>query len=274
LPESTRLSHQKLYSFQQLSNLVCSHFSGLLLFSAAQYTSRPKHQTPILPLKSPQRRRSYRRSRFSEYFRNACLHEIKLSKVAVQGGRGSRVGRLVALRDAKGRDMAVGLIEKWEQTSRKVESMEIRHIIIRTGVVLGADEGFLSRILLPFHLFVGGHLGSGRQWISWIHIDDEIKAICLLMENRDLRGVFNLSAPNPLTSRDFFSTLGQVMRRPAWLPVPGLVLRLFLGEMADELILSGQRAVPKKLIEAGYEFAYAEAGSALNQILNPIENEK
>jgi len=156
---------------------------------------------------------------------------------------------------------------KWEPSTKGVQSAGVRHVIIRTGVVLGVDGGFLSRVLLPFRLFVGGRLGSGKQWIPWIHLDDEVTAIRFLMEKEDLQGVFNLTAPNPLTSKDFFGLLGKVLRRPSWLPVPGFALRLLLGEMAKELILSGQRAVPKRLLDSGYEFKYPDAEPALREIL-------
>jgi uncharacterized protein (TIGR01777 family) len=158
---------------------------------------------------------------------------------------------------------------KWEPSTKGVESAGVRHVIIRTGVVLGAEGGFLSRVILPFRLFVGGRLGSGHQWIPWIHIEDEVAAIVFLMEEKKLQGVFNLTAPNPLTSKEFFNLLGKAMRRPSWLPIPGFALRLFLGEMAKELILSGQRAMPKRLLEAGYEFVYPEAQLALREILQP-----
>ena len=156
---------------------------------------------------------------------------------------------------------------KWEPSTKKVESAGVRHVIIRTGVVLGADGGFLSRVILPFRLFVGGRLGSGHQWIPWIHLDDEVGAIVFLLEEEKLQGVFNLTAPHPLTSKDFFGLLGKVLRRPSWLPVPGFALRLLLGEMAKELILSGQRALPKRLLDSGYEFKYPDAESALRQVL-------
>jgi uncharacterized protein (TIGR01777 family) len=157
--------------------------------------------------------------------------------------------------------------KQWEGSTKKVESFGVRHVIIRTGVVLGADGGFLSRVILPFRLFVGGRLGSGNQWIPWIHLDDEVRAICFLMERQNLKGAFNLTAPNPLISKDFFNLLGKTIKRPSWLPVPGFLLSLLLGERARELILSGQRAMPKRLLESGYDFLYPDAKSALREIL-------
>jgi len=173
-----------------------------------------------------------------------------------------------------GSGFLVEVAKQWEKTTQEVESMGVRHVVIRTGVVLGEEGGFLSRIIPPYRFFLGGYMGSGKQWIPWIHIDDEAKAIRFLMEKKDLQGVFNLTAPNPITSRDFSKVLGKAMKKPAWLPVPGFVLRLFLGEMAKELILSGQRAVPKRLLESGYEFSYADAKSALAQIPSHGKNHK
>ena len=156
---------------------------------------------------------------------------------------------------------------QWECSTEEVESLGVRHVVIRTGIVLGMDGGALPRLVLPFRLFVGGPLGSGKQWFSWIHLADEVKAIRLLMEKEDLRGPFNLTSPGALQQKDFCRVLGKAMRRPSWLPVPGFLMRLLMGEMAEELLLSGQRVVPKRLLEAGYEFQYPEAKSALQEIL-------
>jgi uncharacterized protein (TIGR01777 family) len=190
---------------------------------------------------------------------------IQASGIGYYGDRGDEI---LEESSSSGTGFLTEVAKPWEESTKKVASFGVRHVIIRTGVVLGSNGGFLSRVLLPFRLFIGGHLGSGRQWISWIHIDDEVRAIRFLMEKEDSQGVFNLTAPNSLTSKDFFSLLGRVMRRPSWLPIPGFVLRPALGEMAKELILSGQRAMPKRLLESGYEFLYPDAESALREILN------
>lgn len=156
---------------------------------------------------------------------------------------------------------------QWEQSTKPVEALGVRRAIIRTGIVLGRNGGFLSRVLLPFKLFMGGYMGTGRQWLSWIHMEDEVGAICFLLEREDARGAFNLSAPQPLTAKDFFHEVGKALGRPSWLPVPGFALHLALGEMADELILSGQRALPKRLLETGYAFYYPSARKALANLL-------
>ena len=158
--------------------------------------------------------------------------------------------------------------EKWEASTKEVEAMGTRQVIIRTGVVLGKDGGALPRLLTPFRLFVGGPLGSGKQWFPWIHLDDEVRAIRFLIQSDDLKGAFNLVAPKALTMRDFCRTLGMVMNRPSWLKVPALMLRVFFGEMAKEVLLSGQRAVPRRLLEAGFDFRFADVESGLRDILD------
>ena len=166
-----------------------------------------------------------------------------------------------------GEDFLAGLCREWEEASAEVEDQGVRRPLLRTGPVLSTEGGALPRMLLPFRLFVGGPLGSGQQWFPWIHLEDEVGAICFLLEHGLATGPFNLTAPTPLTNRDFSSVLGKVLRRPSAMPVPAAVLRLAFGEMG-ELLLTGQRAVPKKLLEAGYQFRYPEAEGALRNLLN------
>lgn len=166
-----------------------------------------------------------------------------------------------------GKGFLPDVAQRWEASTEEVESSGVRRIIIRTGIVLGKEGGAFPRLLLPFRLFAGGPLGSGNQWFSWIHLLDEVKAIRFLMEKEGLQGVFNLTAPEHLRQKDFCKILGKVLKRPCWLKVPGFMLRLLMGEMADELLLSGQRVIPKRLLQAEYRFQYPEAESALYEIL-------
>ena len=156
---------------------------------------------------------------------------------------------------------------KWEDSTKEVEP-QVRRAIIRTSPVLGRSGGILTRLIRPFRFFLGGPVGSGKQWFPWIHLDDEVGAIRFLMEREDLQGAFNLTAPAQLMMKDFYHTLGKAMRRPSWLPIPGFVLRLLFGEMAQETILSEQRVVPKRLMEAGYKFIYPKAEEALKEIFS------
>jgi uncharacterized protein (TIGR01777 family) len=166
-----------------------------------------------------------------------------------------------------GKDFLSDVAYQWEASTKPVEAMGVRRVIIRTGGVLGREGGMLPRLLLPFRLFVGGPLGSSKTWFSWIHRDDELAAIRFLIEKEAAHGIFNLTAPEPLTMHDFCRLLGNITRRPSWLPMPGFVLRLLFGEMAEALLLSGQRVLPKRLEESGFGFKYPTAEAALDAIL-------
>ena len=139
-------------------------------------------------------------------------------------------------------------------------------MIIRTGVMLANEGGAWPRIVLPFKLFVGGPLGSGKQVWSWIHMEDEIRAILFLLQNPDAQGAFNLTAPEPLPNRAFAAELGRVMGRPSFFPVPSFVLKLVFGEMST-ILLDGQRAMPHKLQELGFTFDYPTAQAAFKELV-------
>jgi len=156
---------------------------------------------------------------------------------------------------------------QWEASTARVEAQGVRRAVIRTAVVLGKGGGALPRLLLPFHLFLGGPLGSGNQWFSWIHLRDEVRAIRFLLEQDDLQGIFNLASPNPVPQKELSRALGKAFHRPSWLPIPSFTLRLLLGEMAEETILTSQRVLPEKLRQAGFSFAFSDLGFALSSLL-------
>lgn len=156
----------------------------------------------------------------------------------------------------------------WEKVTEPVEELGVRRVVIRTGVVLSTEKGSaLTRLMLPFKLFAGGPFGNGRQYISWIHIADEAGAIRFLIENKGARGVYNLTAPNPVTNAQFGKTLGKVMKRPYYLPVPGFALRIAFGEVTA-VVLEGQRVVPNRLLKAGFEYQFPELEPALHDTLS------
>jgi uncharacterized protein (TIGR01777 family) len=165
-----------------------------------------------------------------------------------------------------GSDFLGRLAVEWEASTAPVEGMGVRRVVIRTGVVLSREGGALPRLVLPFRFFLGGPLGGGRQWVPWIHIADEAQAIRFLLENEAARGPYNLTAPHPVTNRELARALGRVLRRPAWLPVPAPALRLLLGEMST-VLLTGQRATPKRLLEEGFVFQFPRVESALKNLL-------
>lgn len=154
----------------------------------------------------------------------------------------------------------------WEDSTREVENLGVRRVVIRTGVVLASEGGVLERMVFPVRLGAGGPLGSGTQWISWIHLQDQVRAMRFLIETPSCRGEYNLTAPHPVQNRDFMRTLAKVLRRPYWFPVPAFALRLLLGEMST-LVLDGQRVVPARLLAEGFNFVYAELEGALQNLL-------
>ncbi len=159
-----------------------------------------------------------------------------------------------------------GTVEAWEESTREAENLGVRRVVVRSGLVLDRGGGVLPRFILPFSFFVGGKLGSGDQWISWVHRDDEIEAIRFLLRRPDLAGVFNLAAPEPVRMSEFVRALGRAMKRPSWFSVPAFVLKGLYGAMAEETILSGQRVLPKALLREDFRFIYPDLGSAFRQI--------
>jgi len=167
-----------------------------------------------------------------------------------------------------GRGFLAEVCDAWEGSTKGIEDAGVRRVIVRTGVVLGSGGGALEKFLPPFRMFLGGPLGTGKQWFPWIHLADEAGAIVFLLENEDAYGVFNLTSPGLVTMRGFCAELGRALSRPSWLPVPGFALRLALGsEKASEMILSGQRAYPKKLLEKGYEFLFPDVAEGLKGVI-------
>lgn len=154
----------------------------------------------------------------------------------------------------------------WELSTVGVETENVRRCIIRTGIVLSTEGGAFPKILLPFKLFAGGPMGSGRQWWPWIHIQDEVRAILHLLENDSAHGAFNLVAPEPLRNYEFAQRLGAVMGRPAFIPAPTPALQLALGEMSD-VLLHSHRAIPEALTQSGFTFSYTTATEAFKDLL-------
>jgi uncharacterized protein len=157
-------------------------------------------------------------------------------------------------------------VEQWETEALKARELGVRVVVMRMGVVLAPAGGILSRMTLPFRFFVGGPIGSGVQWISWMHRDDAIRAIYHCLERAELDGPVNLCAPEARTMREFCDTMGRVMRRPSWFSVPTLFIRILFGEMAD-IVLQGQRVVPRHLQESNFVFRFPRLLSALIDLL-------
>jgi len=156
---------------------------------------------------------------------------------------------------------------EWEDEAKAAEALGIRCCYLRTGIVLG-NGGALSKMLPPFKFGLGGPMGSGKQWMSWIHMDDLIGIISHIVKTPKLSGPVNGTAPNPVTNKEFATTLGKALKRPAFIPLPGFVLKLLMGQMGEELLLSGQRVVPAKMSVSGYSFIHEKLDSALTDVVS------
>jgi uncharacterized protein (TIGR01777 family) len=190
----------------------------------------------------------------------------RLVSQSATGYYGPRNGEPVDEESASGEDFLSVVAAGWEREASAIGS-EVRLVLARTGVVLAAGGGALSKMLPPFRLGIGGPVAGGQQYVPWIHRDDVVGALLLCLDDERAAGPINLTAPQPVTNAELSRALGRVLHRPAVLPVPGLALRLLYGQMADT-VLTGQRAVPARLIELGYEFRFADVEAALRDALS------
>lgn len=189
---------------------------------------------------------------------------ICASAVGYYGNRGDEVLREES---APGAGFLAEVCRDWEAATKPAVDAGIRVVNLRFGVILCATGGALAKMLTPFRLGLGGVLGDGRQWMSWVALDDVVGVISDALANETLRGPVNVVAPQPMTNREFTKTLGRVLHRPAMFPAPAFALRLALGEMADALLLSSQRVEPAKLLAGGYPFRFPELGDVLQHAL-------
>ena len=219
---------------------------------------------------SPERKREIRESRVrgTDLLAGTLAGLSRPPAVFVSGSAvgyyGDRGDEELTEQSAPGADFLAEVVQAWEAAAQPAVDAGIRTVFLRNGVVLAADGGMLPRLVTLFRFFVGGRLASGRQWMSWVSIDDEVGVIRFLFERADLAGPVNVTGPSPATNAQFTEALGAALHRPTVVPVPAFGPRLVLGrEMADELLFVSQRAVPAALTAAGYEFAHPEVATAL-----------
>jgi hypothetical protein len=190
---------------------------------------------------------------------------VQASGVGYYGPRGDEP---VAEGEPAGEDFLARLSVDWERSTAAAEALGLRRVVVRTGVVLSPHGGALPRLVLPFRLFAGGPLGTGRQWVPWIHVADEVAAIRFLIDTPAASGAYNLAAPAPVTNAELGRAIGQALGRPSLLPTPAFALRAVLGEVA-EVVLTGQRAVPERLQALDFGFRFPALGPALGDLLGP-----
>ncbi len=162
-------------------------------------------------------------------------------------------------------DFLAEVCKAWEKEALRAQESGVRVVITRFGVVLESDGGALPKMAIPFKFFLGGHLGSGQQWFSWVHREDIIGFMKYALENESVSGHFNLTSPQPVTNKEFCSALGKALNRPSWFHVPAFMIKLTLGEVG-RVLLTGQRVLPEKALKAGYRFKYTEVNEALRAI--------
>ncbi len=188
---------------------------------------------------------------------------VSASAVGYYGSRGDQVLTESA---SPGDDFLADVCIGWEEEAAKARDLGVRVVSVRVGIVLGSGGGALAKMLTPFRLGLGGRLGSGHQWMPWIHIDDLVGIILHSCQNESVSGPVNGTAPNPVTNREFTKTLGCVLKRPTIFPMPGFMLRLAIGEFGD-VLLTSQRAIPEAAQKSGYQFEYPDLEGALREIL-------
>lgn len=193
---------------------------------------------------------------------------ISASAVGYYGNRGDDI---LGENEFNGNDFLAKVSKDWEEEAFHAETKGIKVVAARFGVVLGTNGGAMEKMVPAFRLFVGGPIGDGMQWFPWIHIDDLLSAMMFVLKESDIRGPINFCAPNPVKNRDLAKTLGKVLTRPSFMPAPGFMVRLSLGEFGDTL-LSSQRAVPEKLLSFGFKFNYPDIERAIEHIVSQWDN--
>jgi uncharacterized protein (TIGR01777 family) len=228
---------------------------------------------PPVPWWIPGRKAAIRESRVNAG--RAVVQAVKAAKikpkVLIQASGINYYGlpgdRPVTEQDPAGTDFAANVCTDWEASTAEVETLGVQRAVIRTAPVLGPAGGILAWLALPFRLFAGGPLGSGKQWFSWIHLADEVGAIRFLIARPDLSGVFDLSSPYPVTNADFGRIVARTLRRPYWLPTPEIMFSLAFGELGRVMILGSLRVLPARLLSAGFAFRFADAQDAVRDLL-------
>jgi len=220
------------------------------------------------------RRQELISSRLDPVYHLACLLASagEKPKVVIQASATGYYGQNkedgITEEHPNGEGFLAEITEMWEGAATEFNRITDRIVILRTGIVLDAEGGALPQMIKPFRFYAGGPIGNGQQWISWIHIEDVVRAILFLMHQPDSNGPYNLTSPEPVRQSFLARSIGHQLGKPSWLPAPAFALRLALGKnMANELLLGGARVLPQKLMQAGFTFAHPEVSNALREIL-------
>lgn len=189
---------------------------------------------------------------------------VSASAIGYYGNRGDE---LLSETSAPGTDFLASVCKEWEQATVAASEKGVRVVMARFGIILDAKDGALAKMLTPFRMGVGGKIGDGKQWMSWIALDDVVNGLEFVLENRTLSGPVNFVAPRPVRNAEFTKALGRALHRPTWFPVPAFIAETAFGEMGDALLLSSQRVEPRTLTQAGFKFSYSDIDAALSHVL-------
>jgi len=189
---------------------------------------------------------------------------VSASAIGFYGDRGDEV---LSEESAAGTNFLADISKDWEAEALRAEQFRTRVVLARFGIILSKSGGALPKMILPFKLGLGGRIGSGKQWMSWVMLEDVVQILRLALSNREIRGAVNVVAPNPVRNAEFTKELGHALHRPALFPVPKFALRLAMGEMADALLFSSQRVVPQVLLSTGFRFANDSLSQTLGQLI-------
>jgi len=192
--------------------------------------------------------------------------EVVLCSTSAVGYYGDRAEEILNEEALPGDDFLATVSIDWEKEAFLAEKKGARVAVMRFGVVLGKNGGALAKMIPAFKSFAGGPIGSGKQWFSWIHLEDLISAVMFIIENQDIKGPVNFCAPNPVRNRDFAKALGRILGRPSFMKVPSFMIRTLMGEMGT-IVMSSQRVVPDRLLKNGFEFQYPDVEKALNNLI-------
>jgi uncharacterized protein (TIGR01777 family) len=203
----------------------------------------------------------------SEALSNLKRPPKTLISASAIGYYGSRGDLILTEQSAAGNDFLAGVCVEWERATETASTQGIRTVLARFGIILSVDGGALKKMLPPFRMGVGGRIGTGQQWMSWIALDDVIAGLTFALNNDSLQGPVNFVAPNPVRNAEFTKTLGKALSRPTLFPIPAFGVRLVFGEMAEALLLASQRVEPGRLNSTGYQFQHARLADALRQVL-------
>jgi len=190
---------------------------------------------------------------------------ISASAIGFYGDRGDEI---VDEQSSHGEGFLAELAKNWENESHVLKQQNIRVVNLRMGLVLSTDGGAFKTMLMPFKMGLGGKLGSGKQYMSWVMLEDVVNSIEFIINNKDISGAVNIVAPSPVTNQKFTKKMGKALRRPTFFTVPSLLLKTLVPDMAKEMFLSSTRAVPRKLIDSGYKFSYPDLDGSFKELLN------